>query len=204
MQFALKQALHLFDDNQIIELLDCDMFHLKPMPDFEIKHDEFMVCDFYEDWHLRSLSQYKKFVYPFLKTDNPYNGGFVPIVGHVKTFKKILDDWITAHLAIYPIMAQDDHRWWSGMYSFQVACSNNNIKMRAVDTCYIPVQNEFSENHYVGHYSCDPNLDKNSVMADISKFDSSRFLDNKYYQIIQNWHKSVVLGESCNSDSTAV
>lgn len=187
MQVGLKQVLHMFDDDQLIEFLDCDMFHFKKMPDLDVKPNELVTCDFYENWHLHSLSKYKYIVEPLLTSVGTYNGGFVPIVGHAGTFKKIVDDWIEAHLKLYDSVQRHDLRWWCGMFALQVACSNQKVNMRAEDTCYIPVQNKISNNHYIGHYSCDPYFDKNKIADDLGRLSTNNFPNNKYYSTIKNW-----------------
>ena len=44
IQTGLLQVLSNFDDEEIIELLDCDMFHMKKHPQLNIK-DELVVSD---------------------------------------------------------------------------------------------------------------------------------------------------------------
>lgn len=189
MQIGLKQVLHLFDDDQLIEFIDCDMFHFEKMPNLDIKPNEFVTCNFYEDWHLWSLSENKHIVEPLLTSDRAaYNGGFVPIIGHAGTFKKIIDDWIDAHLKLYDSVHKHDLKWWCGMFAFQVACSNLKVNMRAEDICYIPVQNKFSSNHYIGHYSCDPYFNKNKIVDGLEHTCTNNFLQNKYYSTVKNWH----------------
>jgi len=150
IQVGLKQVIDRFDDEEIIEVLDCDMFHLKPYPEYEIGDNEVIVCDLYEDWHMKSLTDHKDIIEPYFLNDGKYyNGGFVPLVAKVKTFRKLLADWISIHLEIFN--QQDDEliRWWAGMYSFNAACERHKIQMIAKDCCYIPPANNFEDSHYI-------------------------------------------------------
>jgi hypothetical protein len=74
-------------------------------------------------------------------------------------------------------------KWWSGMYSFQVACQNNNIKMIAKDSCYVPEINEISEFHHIAHYSVDKLFDKRYF----PKIEVNKFKNNYYYDQIKKW-----------------
>jgi len=185
IQTGLYQIIKNINDEQIIELLDCDMFHLKPAPDIEIEDDELHVCTVYENWHLFSLTKHSEVIekYTCGKKDY-YNGGFVPIIGKAKTFKKILLDWILFHKNI----ADNSEKfaalsWWAGMYSLQAACEINKIKMISKDFCYIPNVNELNDNHYIAHYSCDPIFNKNKIL----ELDISKFKDNIFYNRVKQW-----------------
>lgn len=48
IQQGLKQVLSYFADDSVIELIDCDMFHLKPAPKVTVRDDMLVVCDLYE------------------------------------------------------------------------------------------------------------------------------------------------------------
>jgi len=184
IQLGLSQIIDTFDDEQIIEVLDCDMFHLKPHPDFYLEDNELIVVDIYEDWHLRSLSDHRDVIAPFFKNGgNYYNGGFVPIIGKAKTFKTLLPDWIELHKQIVEAHADGDLRWWAGMYSLQAACENNAVLMRAMDLCYIPAINSLTDNHYIAHYSVDYRFNK-KVWPSI---DISSFEENKFYNRVLEW-----------------
>jgi hypothetical protein len=94
IQVGLIQILNEISDDEIIELTDCDMFHIKKYEDIKIKDNEFYVCDIYEKWHLFSMDKNKWVVEKYLNNNVVlYNGGFVPIIGLAKTFKKIINDW---------------------------------------------------------------------------------------------------------------
>jgi len=185
IQVGLYQIINDLDDEQIIEILDCDMFHLKPAPNIQILDDQLHVSTIYENWHLFSLTKHSDMVdkYTYGSKDY-YNGGFVPILGKVKTFKKILLDWIFFHKNI----VDDSHKksatsWWAGMYSLQAACEINKVKMVSVDYCYVPNINELNDNHYIVHYSCDPIFNKNNI----KKTDQTKFKDNVFYNRIKQW-----------------
>jgi hypothetical protein len=187
IQTGLKQVINSFEDEEIIELIDCDMFHLREHPVMDVEDDEFFVCDIYEKWHLRSLSNNKHIVEKYLVNGHgSYNGGFVPIIGKAKTFKKILDEWIDLHIKMV-----NDHlgpkfeliRWWCGMYSFQAVCANNRIKLTTKNWCHVPPETKLSENHYICHYSCDKTFDKKKFAH--LKIDSIK--GNEYYDSIREW-----------------
>jgi hypothetical protein len=188
IQYGLKQIIHCFDDDEIIEVLDCDMFHIKPHPDVRPKDDEIYVSAIYENWHLKSLTSNKHVIEKYLKPNHgDYNGGFVPLVGKAKTFKKILDDWIDFHVKIVkdnPASNLESIRWWSGMYSFQVACANNNVNLIARDWCHVPPETSLSDSHYVCHYSCDRIFDKRKI----HEINLNNFPKNKYYEFVKDWY----------------
>lgn len=184
IQVGLSQVIAAFADEEIIEVLDCDMFHLKPHPDLTIADDELVVADLYENWHLWSLTGHKNVIAHFFKNGGDYyNGGFVPIIGKAKTFKTLLPDWIELHKLITD--AQSDHnlQWWAGMYSLQAACENNAIRMRAMDLCYVPSLNDLNENHYIAHYSVDQKFNKKTWPT----IDVSTFEDNEFYNRVLAW-----------------
>lgn len=191
IQTGLLEVIDYFNKNEIIELIDCDMFHIKKAPKFNIEDNEFIVCDVYENWHLKSNSSNKYIIEKFLKQNYfKYNGGFVPIIGKVKTFKKILNDWIDLHIKIFDSVKTQQLKWWAGMYSFQIACANNDIKMTSMDLCYLPNINELNHNHYICHYSCDPIFNKGKMLGDIKNFDSSKFPQNIFYTAVKDWYNS--------------
>jgi hypothetical protein len=188
IQIGLWQILELFDDEEVLELLDCDMFHLKKSPESKIKDDELVVCDAYENWHLKSTTSNIDVLTPFLKNKhNKYNGGFVPIIGKAKTFKKIIYEWIDLHVKIYNNSSDESIRWWSGMYALQAACSNLNIKMTAANYCYIPGYNNLEEQHYIAHYCCDNFFDKRKLFYNKKKLDYKSFPENQFYESVTNW-----------------
>jgi hypothetical protein len=191
IQTGLSQIISTFDDEQVIELLDCDMFHLKPHPELTVAGDELIVSDIYEEWHLRSLTDHRDVIAPFFKNEgNYYNGGFVPIIGLARTFKKLLPDWIEMHKRIVDDQSDGSLRWWAGMYSLQVACENNAVQMSALDLCYVPGINELSDNHYIAHYSVDQKFNKKTwPTVDVSSFE-----ENEYYGRVLEWmrHKKIL------------
>jgi hypothetical protein len=191
IQIGLSQIIGTFDEEQVIEVLDCDMFHLKPHPDLTVADDELIVSDIYEEWHLKSLTDHKDVIAPFFKNEgNYYNGGFVPIIGKVKTFKKLLPDWIELHKQIVDTQSDGNLRWWAGMYSLQAACENNAVLMLAMDLCYVPGINELSDNHYIAHYSVDQKFNKKAWPS----VNVSTFEQNKFYSRVLEWmrHKKIL------------
>ncbi len=187
IQIGLQQILHKFDDNAIIELIDCDMFHISKSKKYSPESMQFITNDIYENWHLRSLGGNKNIIKPYLKTENSYNGGFVPIIGRVSTFKTIIEEWIDIHIDIYNENSKNLLTcWWAGMYSFQAACANNGIKMISDDNCYIPMVNEISENHYIAHYCCDETyFNKKTALEGTVRIKTSEFPNNLFYERIK-------------------
>jgi len=184
IQLGLSQVIAAFDDEQVIEVLDCDMFHLRPHPDLTVEDDDLIVADIYEEWHLRSLTDHKNVIEPFFKNGgNYYNGGFVPIIGKAKTFRKILPVWIELHKLIVKAQSDGQLQWWAGMYSLQAACENNAVRMRAMDLCYVPGINALNDDHYIVHYSVDHRFNKNA-WPDI---DVGSFEENEFYTRVLAW-----------------
>ena len=187
IQYGLSQIINEFNDEQVIEVLDCDMFHLGKHPEMTPNDNEIFVCDLYENWHLRSLSDNKNVIDIYFENNGRYyNGGFVPIIGKVKTFKKILHEWIEVHKHILKLDHPSEKKWWAGMFALQAACEKNMVTMINKDTCYIPPLNEINNNHYICHYSVDPFFDK-KVYPNIN-FDN--FPNNVYYNSILEWYKT--------------
>jgi len=155
IQYSLLQCIDHFNQDDIIELLDADMFHFKEHPKFEPQDNEVIVDSVYENWYLKSKSTNRIVLSKYVNTgNNSYNGGFVPIIARAKTFRKILEDWIRIHIDILRRKFVDKKiYWWAGMYSFQAACSLNHVKMLHKDLVYVPSVNDFRENHYIAHYS---------------------------------------------------
>lgn len=188
IQVGLQQVLHKFDDDEVLELIDCDMFHLRKAPQYEPGLMEFIANDIYENWHLHSRGRSVHIIEQHLKTNNFYNGGFVPIIGRAKTFKTIIEDWIDIHLDIYDSNENQVVRWWAGMYSFQAACANNGIKMVSEDNCYIPRVNALKNWHYIAHYCCDEKyFNKKIVLENPQEFDASTLPNNLFYNRIKEY-----------------
>jgi hypothetical protein len=186
IQVGLSQVIDKFADEQVIEVLDCDMFHLKPHPELVVADDELIVTDIYEAWHLLSLTDYRHVIEPFFKNGGGYyNGGFVPIIGKAKTFKKLLPDWTELHKQIVDVQSDGNLQWWAGMYALQAACENQAVWMRAMDLCYVPPINELADQHYIAHYSVDQKFNKK--VWGWPRIDVSSFEDNQYYRRVLEW-----------------
>ena len=187
IQAGLMQVLADVQDNEVIELLDCDMFHLRMAPDFKPRDNELIVTDVYEKWHLQSLGNNRHAIDKYVGPSSLYyNGGFVPIVGRAGTFKKIMLDWVWIHKDIVSRF-RGEHmrliRWWGGMFALQAACEVNKIKMRAMDICHVPNINKIENSHYIAHYSVDPNFDKKRF----PHVDTNKFQKNMFYRAVQDW-----------------
>lgn len=184
IQIGLLQVIDRYDDDQIIEVLDCDMLHFRKHLEIVPREDEFIVCDFYEAWHLKSLTDHRAVIERYLcNRGGYYNGGFVPIIGRVKTFKRMLEDWASIHRDILSHEWPDNVKWWAGMYALQAACERAQIRMVADDCCYISNINTISSRHYVAHYACDARFDKKKY----PNLHMSDFPDNDFYNRLRLW-----------------
>lgn len=181
---AVKAATENLPDDVLLEVLDCDLVHFRPHQDIEIDHDEMLVCDIYEKWHLESKGKYKSVMDIYTGGDaNYYNGGFVPLIASVKTFKKILPDWISILHHFNTLKYTTNVLWWGGMYAMNAACERNKVKMTGKNLCYIPHVNEFSEEQHIAHYCCDHLFNKRQF----PNIDQSTFKDNQFYKLVSEW-----------------
>lgn len=186
IQHGLRQILNRFDEEQILEVTDCDMMHIKPHPEIVIRDDMLIVCDLYEAWHLKSLSVNKHVIAPYFENDGRfYNGGFVPIIGKAKTFKKILDEWEAVHRDILSRDYGLDIHWWAGMFALQAACEKRRVTMVADDYCYIPGTNTLKDTHYSVHYSCDSNGFQKHLFPNN---DFASLPSNRFYDKLKQWY----------------
>jgi len=185
IQYSLLQAIEKFKDDDIIELLDADMFHFRPCPNFSPEYDQIIVADIYEDWYLKTKSTNKIVLSKYLKDlEKYYNGGFVPIIARTKTFKKILNDWIRIHIDILHRNFVDNRiHWWAGMYSLQAACALNKITMIGLDCVYVPSVNSIQNAHYIAHYSGADLFPKRQF----NKVDPYLFERNTAFDLIKEW-----------------
>ena len=186
IQASVQAALTLIDDNTVIEILDCDMAHLRAAPDLEIDDNEVWVDDIYEDWHLKSQDENLPVIAPYLHANRTsFNGGFVPIIARAKTIKKIVADWAAIHIDILKRDHTNKIKWWAGMFSLQVACANHQIKMRPHNWTYIPGINELSDQHYIVHYSVDKTFNKKDQLWPY--LPTAKLPSNAYYELLTGW-----------------
>jgi hypothetical protein len=186
IQAAVSQVIDDYDPDQLIEILDCDMFHLRPAPVMDIADDEIFVDSIYESWHLHTLGENREIISPYFRNEGKYyNGGFVPIIGKAKTIKKILNLWALIHIDIVQRDLPDRIKWWAGMYSLQAACENAEVTMKDINATYIPGKNELQTSYYIAHYSVDKIFDKKARAWPY--VDKSLFPNNVYYDRISGW-----------------
>ena len=184
IQTSLAQTLENLNDELVIEVLDCDMFHLGRYPEYRVRDDELIVSDIYESWHLESLSTYRDIISIYFENGGRfYNGGFVPIIGKVRTFKKILPEWIAIHKDILTRPYEELIHWWGGMYALQASCEKNKVRMLAENCCYIPGINSLSHEHYICHYSVDQRFNK-KIWPNVYP---SNFENNLFYNRVLEW-----------------
>ncbi len=181
IQAAILQVIDDYDSEQLLEVLDCDMFHLRPASKIELADDEI-----YEQWHLHSLGERRDIISPYFKNSGAYyNGGFVPIVAKAKAIKQLLDPWAQIHIDILNRDIPDRLKWWAGMYALQAACENCQIKMKDINSTYVPGKNELTQSHYIAHYSVDKIFDKKKRGWPYENKDE--FPVNLYYNRIASW-----------------
>lgn len=155
VQLGLRQILHTFDDEDVLELLDCDLFHMKPHPTIIVGDDELYCDTVYENWHLKATTDNNYVISPYFENGGECNGGFVPIIAKVKTFKKIIEEWVNVNVDIVKRDLSSNITWWSAMYALQAACEKANVKMLNFNNCYIHGITEEKEEQYICHYSVD-------------------------------------------------
>jgi hypothetical protein len=184
IQTSLAQAIFNFEDEEVIEILDADMCYVRKPENINVKDDEIYVDTIYENWHLKSLNENKNVISMYFENNGDYyNGGFVPIIGKVKTFKKILREWILVHLDILARNYGANIKWWAGMFSLQVACEKAKVKMVAIKCCYVPVINQLEDSHYVVHYAVDKKFNKKTF----PNINTEDFENNLFYKSVLSW-----------------
>lgn len=191
IQIGLQQIIKKLDDNDIVEILDCDMFHLKHRPPLDVRDDEVYVATEYEDWHLKSKTDNKDIIARYLhNTGGDYNGGFVPIICNVRTLKKILPEWIAVNVDIVKQDYKDYIYWWSAMYALSASCEKNNVNMIEYNKCYIHRINKLDDEKYICHYSVDGDfIHKNNKEHLFSKdnYIKCKESDNHYANKYAEW-----------------
>lgn len=186
---AAKQVIEDLPDDEVVEIIDSDLVHIKPYPERydSIPYDLVIADSTYEDWHMHISgvdSQNRDVIAEYLWHDsNAYmNGGF-NVIGRVKTIKKIIDDVISYSILVTEKYKGGSNSWWCAMYGLNIACHNHRIKMISGGNCYYPNVNELNNNHYIAHYSCDPLFDKHKIPS----VDVSKFPDNLFYNQAKEW-----------------
>lgn len=187
---GLYQVLKYFEDEEILEVIDCDQFHMYRHPKFVVSDNELIVDAVSEEWFLKSTSQLSFHITPWLIPQHgQWNGGWMPIIGKVKTFKAIMVDWIQSTKKCFMTISDQKQNWWASMYGFQIACANNNIKMTHREMVYLPGFNSIKPEHYICHYSVDSKY-KKWEMNTIDDIKQDQFEDNLFYNSIKNWIKT--------------
>ena len=183
IQYGILQILKDIPDEQVIELIECDMFHLAQTPPYNIDDNMIITDDVYEKWHLKSQTDNKHHIKPFIRGRIKYNGGFFPIIINAKTLKKLIYPWIKAHIDLLHSDIKGNERWWAGMYALQIACQNENIRMLNENLCYIPGINDI-EGKRICHYSVDQKFNKKNF----PNIDVDKFPFNTFYNIVKEWY----------------
>ena len=185
---AVKQVVDEFDDEDTLCITDMDVIPMGPINVREVEENEVLCFSGYENWHMfiadKSKQNYNKIQHLLTHNEEGYmNGGFVPILIKVKTFKKIVDDVIKISETIIESNEPQTWKWWSCMTGFSIACHNHKINMVGVDNTYIPNFNELQPQHSFTHYSVDPIFNKhtfpNHSIQDYPK--------NGFYRFVKDW-----------------
>jgi hypothetical protein len=184
IQGGLMQVLPQFADGQLLEVIDCDMFHFRRCFRSDVKPNELLVSEIYENWHLFSLTKNRYVISPYFENGGRYyNGGFVPIIGRAGTFKRILPEWMAIHIDILRKNYGGLIHWWAGMFALQAACEKARVQMVGRDFCYVPDANRIACSQHIGHYSVDPAFNKRAF----PKININNFPNNAYYRMIADW-----------------
>lgn len=186
---AAKQIIENLPDEEVVEIIDADLVHLKPYPKKydSIPYNMVIADNIYENWHMHISSPSgtnRKIIDKYLThNDNVYmNGGF-NVIGRVKTINLLMDDIIKYSCLITKEHLNTSHSWWCAMYGLNIACHNNKIKMLNGNNCYYPNVNNLEENHYIAHYSVDPIFNKHKM----PNLDISNFPNNLFYNQAKKW-----------------
>jgi hypothetical protein len=188
---SAKQIINELDDDTLVEIIDADLVHLKHYPKeyHDLKDNEIITDNFYENWHMfisKPDSKNRHVILEFLthNEEGYMNGGF-NVVGKVKTIKSIIDDIILYSVKVTEKMyvknnnTKNHHTWWCAMYGLNIACHNNKIKMINGNNCYYPNVNNLTDSHYIAHYSCDPLYNKRKIPnVDVEKFPNNIFYNS--------------------------
>jgi hypothetical protein len=194
IQIGLKQIIDKFKDDDIVEILDCDMFHMKHRPKLDVKDDEVYVATDYENWHLKSKTDNKNIIGMYLHNiGGNYNGGFVPIICNVRTLKKIMYEWVAVNVDIVKRNYSNYIIWWSSMYALSAACEKANVNMIEYNKCYIHKINQLNDEMYICHYSVDDiYIDKKNINKMLSNetYEKCKNADNIYANLYADWLKT--------------
>ena len=181
---AALAATQNFPDDAVLEVMDCDLVHFKPHPDVTVEDGKFIVWTSCENWFLKSLSDNRYMMDVYTGGSNKYYiGGFVPIIGTVKTFKQVLPDWIDILIHMNTLQHTKEVMWWNCMYAFNAACERQKIHMEDREFCYVPAIDPIKESNYVAHYSCDSRFHKYSY----PNINTGKFLQNQFYSLAHEW-----------------
>jgi hypothetical protein len=184
---AAREIIQDLPDDEVVEIIDADLVHLKKYDGYIPKFDEVVADAIYNDWHMhitKPTSANSGIIKKYLKHDdyNYMNGGF-NVIARVKTLKKIINEIIETSIEIGTEQNGNNHSWWQAMYGLNIACHNNKIKMVDTHNCYYPNVNNLESWHHIAHYSCDPIFDKRNM----GQIDVSKFPDNEFYKAAKEW-----------------
>ena len=187
--FALRDILPTLLDDDIVCLQDADIIPLRPYDGPIPQENQIFTCNRYEDWHMLSTKPSKKnfdVIEPHLKHDDYryMEGGFVPIIARVSTFKKIIDDVISTTIKIVREQQDNERGWWCQMYAFNTAVHNHKLEEICLDLTYFPGLGGWRGDYAFAHYSCDPKFKK----SDFPRINYKAFPDNDgFYSLVLEW-----------------
>lgn len=188
---AAKQIIEDLPDDEVVEVIDADLVHLKKYTGDLPNYDEVIVDAYYENWHLKTSTRKSEnfdVIRKYLKhNDFRYmNGGF-NVIARVGTLKCIMEEVIEVSIKIGYEQKGNLHSWWQTMYGLNVACHNNKIRMIDGKNCYYPNHNKLNSKHHIAHYCCDTFMDKRNM----NNLEPNKFPNNKFYNQAKKWLKSV-------------
>lgn len=184
---AAKQIIQDLPDDEVVEIIDADLVHLKKYNGYIPKQGEVIADAYYENWHMHianPTSANSGIIKKYLKHDeyNYINGGF-NVIGRVETIKKIIDEIIKISIEIGHEHGRNNHSWWQAMYGLNIACHNNKIKMIDAHNCYYTNINNLESWHHIAHYCCDSIFSKRNFEG----IDVSSFPNNAFYKAAKEW-----------------
>lgn len=185
---AVKQVVDDYADTDIICITDMDVIPMRPYDGRLPTEGEAICYDGYEDWHMfianKEKQNYNRIKKYLIHEEQGYmNGGFVPIIIRVSTFKKIVDDVISIAEQIIESDETQDWRWWSCMTAFSIACHNHKVRMIDADNTYVPNFNQLKPNHLFTHYSVDPIFHKHTF----PNHNIKEYPNNGFYNFVKDW-----------------
>jgi len=186
---AIKQWLDTTDYEGTIQIIDPDCIFTRSFSEnIKIVADEHycFVDDIYDQWHLKVKDKNgltAKWIEKKYCLSNPHlcRGGFVPIIIHSTSLRKIIDSWIEFNLKLLADESlRKDQIWWANMYAFDFACAEAGIHQIPRAMATVPGLLNHQDDEVLGHvihYSVYPHgtFNKKTFMKDF-QYHGSAFI----------------------------